>query len=61
VPTITLEVDADGASYPDPSAYEAKFSGKCSHRTIEGGTGYNLPQEAPEAFAEAIVGVDGAT
>jgi pimeloyl-ACP methyl ester carboxylesterase len=58
VPAITLEGDANGAPHPDPSAYAAKFSGKYSHRTIEGGIGHNLPQEAPEAFAEAIVDVD---
>jgi pimeloyl-ACP methyl ester carboxylesterase len=58
VPAITLEGDANGAPHPDASAYVKKFSGKYSHRTIEGGIGHNLPQEAPEAFAEAIVDVD---
>jgi pimeloyl-ACP methyl ester carboxylesterase len=58
VPTITLEGDANGAPHPDPSAYAAKFSGPYSHRTIEGGIGHNLPQEAPDAFAEAIFDVD---
>jgi pimeloyl-ACP methyl ester carboxylesterase len=57
VPTITLEGDANGASHPDPSSYAKKFSGKYSHRTIKGGIGHNLPQEAPHAFAEAIVDV----
>jgi pimeloyl-ACP methyl ester carboxylesterase len=57
VPTITLEGDANGAPHPEPSAYAAKFSGAYSHRTIEGGIGHNLPQEAPEAFADAILGV----
>ena len=57
VPTITLESDANGAPHPDPSAYAKKFSGKYEHRTIEGGIGHNLPQEAPQAFADAIVGV----
>jgi pimeloyl-ACP methyl ester carboxylesterase len=57
VPTITLEGDANGAPHADPSAYAKKFSGKYSHRTIEGGIGHNLPQEAPRAFAEAIVDV----
>ncbi len=57
VPTITLEGDANGAPHPDPSAYAKKFSGKYEHRNIEGGTGHNLPQEAPHAFAEAIVDV----
>jgi pimeloyl-ACP methyl ester carboxylesterase len=58
VPTITLEGDANGAPHPDPSSYAKKFSGKYSHRTIKGGVGHNLPQEAPEAFAQAVVDVD---
>ena len=57
VPTITLEGDANGAPHPDPSSYAKKFSGKYEHRTINGGVGHNLPQEAPQAFAEAIVDV----
>jgi pimeloyl-ACP methyl ester carboxylesterase len=59
VPTITLEGDANGAPHPDPSIYAKKFSGKYAHRTIKGGIGHNLPQEAPKAFAEAVVEVDG--
>ncbi len=59
VPTITLEGDANGAPHLDPSAYAKKFSGKYSHRTITGGIGHNLPQEAPQAFAQAVVDVDG--
>ena len=58
VPTITLEGDANGAPHPDPSSYAEKFSGSYSHRTIEGGIGHNLPQEAPEAFANAVIDVD---
>jgi pimeloyl-ACP methyl ester carboxylesterase len=58
VPTITLEGDANGAPHPDPSAYANKFVGKYLHRTLSGGVGHNLPQEAPQAFAEAIVEVD---
>jgi pimeloyl-ACP methyl ester carboxylesterase len=58
VPTITLEGDANGAPHPDPSSYAQKFSGTYSHRTIEGGIGHNLPQEAPEAFANAVIEVD---
>jgi pimeloyl-ACP methyl ester carboxylesterase len=54
VPTITLEGDANGAPHPEPSAYASKFTGKYEHRTIEGGTGHNLPQEAPQAFAQAV-------
>jgi len=59
VPTITLEGDANGAPHPDPGSYARKFSGKYEHRTITGGIGHNLPQEAPEAFAKAVVDVDG--
>jgi pimeloyl-ACP methyl ester carboxylesterase len=58
VPTITLQGDADGAPRPDPSSYAKKFSGKYSHRLIKGGIGHNLPQEAPQAFAKAVVDVD---
>ncbi len=58
VPTMTLEGDANGAPHPDASAYARKFSGKYEHRIIQGGVGHNLPQEAPEAFAQAIVDVD---
>ncbi|MFZ1953523.1 MAG: alpha/beta hydrolase [Pseudolabrys sp.] len=57
VPTITMEGDANGAPHPEPSAYAKKFSGKYAHRTIKGGVGHNLPQEAPHAFAEAVVDV----
>lgn len=58
VPTITLEGDANGAPHPEPSAYRAKFTGKYEHRLIEGGVGHNLPQEAPEAFVQAVVDAD---
>jgi len=57
VPTITMEGDANGAPHPEPAAYAKMFSGKYSHRTIKGGIGHNLPQEAPQAFAEAVVDV----
>lgn len=57
VPTITLEGDANGAPHPEPGAYAKKFSGKYEHRTIDGGVGHNLPQEAPQAFAQAILDV----
>jgi pimeloyl-ACP methyl ester carboxylesterase len=57
VPTITMEGDANGAPHPEPSAYAKMFSGKYSHRTINGGVGHNLPQEAPQAFAEAVIDV----
>jgi len=58
VPTITLEGDANGAPHPEPTSYAKMFSGKYSHRTITGGIGHNLPQEAPQAFAEAVIEVD---
>jgi pimeloyl-ACP methyl ester carboxylesterase len=59
VPTITLEGDANGAPHPEPAAFATKFSGKYTHRTISGGVGHNLPQEAPKSFVEAILEVDG--
>jgi pimeloyl-ACP methyl ester carboxylesterase len=59
VPAITLEGDANGAPHPDPVSYAEKFTGKYRHRLIAGGVGHNLPQEAPQAFAEAVVEVDG--
>jgi pimeloyl-ACP methyl ester carboxylesterase len=58
VPTITLEGDANGAPHPDASVYAKMFSGKYSHRVVRGGIGHNLPQEAPQAFADAVVEVD---
>jgi len=60
VPTITLEGDANGAPHVDPSAYAKKFSGKYEHRTITGGIGHNLPQEAPGAFTEAVMAISQA-
>ena len=59
VPTITLEGDANGAPHPAPAAYAAKFSGKYVHRNVTGGIGHNLPQEAPHAFAAAVIDADG--
>jgi pimeloyl-ACP methyl ester carboxylesterase len=59
VPTITMEGDANGAPHPEPSAYAKKFSGPYEHRNISGGIGHNLPQEAPQAFAQAVVDVAG--
>ena len=59
VPTVTLEGDANGAPHPDPAAYRSKFSGPYAHRLIAGGIGHNLPQEAPRAFADAVIEVDG--
>ncbi|WP_333863211.1 alpha/beta fold hydrolase [Sphingobacterium sp.] len=58
VPTVTLEGDANGAAFPPPSNYASKFTGKYKHHTLKGGIGHNLPQEAPEAFAQAIVEAD---
>jgi pimeloyl-ACP methyl ester carboxylesterase len=59
VPTITLEGDANGAPHPDANVYAKKFSGPYEHRIIEGGIGHNLPQEAPQAFADAVIDVHG--
>ena len=54
-PTFTLEGDANCVPHPEPAAYTAKFSGKYQHRLITGGVGHNLPQEAPDAFARAVL------
>jgi pimeloyl-ACP methyl ester carboxylesterase len=61
VPTITMEGDANGAPHPDASSYSKKFSGVYSHIVVRGGIGHNLPQEAPRAFADAIIEADGYT
>jgi pimeloyl-ACP methyl ester carboxylesterase len=59
VPTITLEGDANGAPYPEPSSYARKYSGRYTHRLVTGGIGHNLPQEAPRAFADAVIEIAG--
>ena len=59
VPTISLEGDANGAPHADASTYARKFSGTYEHRVIAGGIGHNLAQEAPQAFAQAVIDVDG--
>jgi len=59
VPTITMEGDANGAAHPDNAAYRDRFSGKYEYRLITGGVGHNIPQEAPQAFAQAVIDVDG--
>ena len=58
VPTITLEGDANGAPHPAPGTYAERFTGRYEHRTVAGGVGHNLPQEAPQAFSDAIVEAD---
>ncbi|MET3667175.1 alpha/beta hydrolase [Caulobacter sp. 1776] len=58
IPAITMEGDANGAPHPDPASYAKKFTGKYAHRLITGGVGHNLPQEAPAAFAQAVIDVD---
>ncbi|BDZ44631.1 alpha/beta fold hydrolase [Naasia aerilata] len=55
VPTITLEGDVNGAPHPEAAAYAARFTGPYEHRVVEGGVGHNLPQEAPDAFAAAVI------
>lgn len=57
VPTITMEGDANGAPHPSSTDYERKFSVRYEHRLIAGGTGHNLPQEAPKEFAQAVMDV----
>jgi pimeloyl-ACP methyl ester carboxylesterase len=57
VPAITLEGDANGAPHPEPAAYRDRFAGTYEHRTITGGIGHNLPHEAPQAFAQAVIDV----
>ena len=57
VPTVTMEGDANGAPHPPPQSYRARFTGEYEHRTIAGGVGHNLPQEAPRAFADAVMQV----
>ncbi|MBV4485138.1 alpha/beta hydrolase [Pseudomonas sp. SWRI153] len=58
VPTIALEGDANGAPHPAPEDYAKRFTGKYQFRLIEGGVGHNLPQEAPKAFAQAVIDAD---
>jgi hypothetical protein len=59
VPTVTLEGDANDAPHSGPTSYEKKFVGNYWHRTVSGGVGHNPPQEATQAFAEAVIEVDG--
>src|SRR6202522_4299610 len=59
VPTITMEGDANGAIHAPSAAYRNRFSGKYEYRLITGGVGHNLPQEAPQAFAQAVIDVSG--
>jgi pimeloyl-ACP methyl ester carboxylesterase len=59
VPAITMEGDSNGAAHPPSTAYRDKFSGKYDYRLIAGGIGHNIPQEAPQAFAQAVIDVDG--
>jgi pimeloyl-ACP methyl ester carboxylesterase len=57
VPTITLDGDSDGvAPATDGTSYAAKFPNRRAHRVIKG-AGHNLPQEAPEAFATAVIDI----
>ena len=58
VPAITMEGDSNGAAHPPSTDYRNRFSGKYEYRLISGGVGHNLPQEAPQAFAQAVIDVD---
>ncbi len=58
VPTVTLDPALDPFTAPgDGSAYRSFFAGPYVHRTLSG-VGHNLPQEAPTAFAQAVVDAD---
>ncbi|MDY0743928.1 alpha/beta hydrolase [Paucibacter sp. R3-3] len=58
VPTIVMEGDANGAPHAVGDApFRKKFTGKYDYRLLTGGIGHNLPQEAPAAFAQAILDV----
>jgi pimeloyl-ACP methyl ester carboxylesterase len=58
VPTITMEGDANDAIHAPSAAYRNRFSGKYHYRLITGGVGHDLPQEAPQAFAQTVVDAD---
>jgi pimeloyl-ACP methyl ester carboxylesterase len=58
VPAITMEGASNGAAHPPASAYRPRFTGKYEYRLIANGVGHNLPQEAPQAFAKAVMDVD---
>ena len=58
VPAIVLEGDANGAPHPDAASYRNKCSGKYAYRLITGGIGHDLPQEAPQPFAQAVIDVN---
>ncbi|HXM07223.1 MAG TPA: alpha/beta hydrolase, partial [Candidatus Acidoferrum sp.] len=57
VPTITIASDFDGPA-KSGAGYRDKFNGKYAHRILNG-IGHNVPQEAPQAFAQAIIDVNG--
>jgi pimeloyl-ACP methyl ester carboxylesterase len=61
VPTITMEGSDNGAPHPPAAAYAAKFTGPYAHREVGGGVGHNLPQEAPDAFVQAVLDVANGT
>jgi pimeloyl-ACP methyl ester carboxylesterase len=58
VPTITMEGDSNGAPHAVDTSYRGRFSGKYEYRLITGGIGHNLPQEAPQEFAKAVIDVE---
>ena len=58
MPTMTLEGDANGAPHPGRQCLRQEFLGRYAHCIITGGVGHNLPQEALQAFVQAIVDVD---
>jgi pimeloyl-ACP methyl ester carboxylesterase len=56
VPTITVGTDFDGPA-KSGAPYRQKFAGKYDHLILDG-VGHNVPQEAPEEFATAIIRAD---
>ncbi|MEV6283501.1 alpha/beta hydrolase [Kribbella sp. NPDC051770] len=56
VPAITIGSDFDGAA-ADGTGYRDKFTGPYEHRVFAG-IGHNVPQEAPQAFAQAVIDAD---
>jgi pimeloyl-ACP methyl ester carboxylesterase len=57
VPTITLEGDTDGVAPLGRQADFKRFTGRHENRVVPN-AGHNLPQEAPEAFAAAVLDVN---
>jgi hypothetical protein len=53
-----MQGDANGAPTLAPVSMLQNTRAKYPYRLINGGIDHNLPQEAPEAFAKAVMDVD---